>query len=298
MDLHHEFVVPLGIEEAWEAFNDLSRIGPAFPGASVTGVDGDDFSGAAKVKLGPISLQYMGTGTFLERDEAGKRAVIEASGQDRRGNGTAGATITAALKEEGPGQTRVLLDTQLRITGRPAQFGRGVIQEVGSKIIDQFAKNLTTLLASGASAGLRQATPMGSVASPSAAAAAGEKGQGAAKPTESSRDAAASLDTAPSIDAASAADAMPGADELEPAAVPGPRWTMPTPAQLVQALDLGSAEVRSIILRSVVGTAAARSSRVTVVACVATAVVTAVVTAGVTAGVTAVLTRQLSRRRG
>lgn len=146
MQLHHEFVVPLGIEEAWEAFNDLERIGPAFPGAAVTGVQGDDFTGTAKVKLGPISLQYTGTGTFAERDAAGKRAVIEASGKDRRGNGTAGATITASLQEEGEGSTRVLLDTDLKITGRPAQFGRGVIQDVGGKILDQFAANLTTLL--------------------------------------------------------------------------------------------------------------------------------------------------------
>lgn len=146
MQLHHEFVVPLGIEEAWEAFNDLERIGPAFPGAAVTGVQGDDFTGTAKVKLGPISLQYTGTGTFAERDAAGKRAVIEASGTDRRGNGTAGATITASLQEEGQDSTRVLLDTDLKITGRPAQFGRGVIQDVGGKILDQFAANLTTLL--------------------------------------------------------------------------------------------------------------------------------------------------------
>ncbi len=145
MELHHEFVVPIGIEEAWEAFNDLERIGPAFPGAAVTGVDGDDFTGTAKVKLGPISLQYTGTGTFASRDATGKRAVIEASGKDKRGNGTAGATITASLQEEGTG-TRVLLDTDLKITGRPAQFGRGVIQDVGSKILDQFAANLTTLL--------------------------------------------------------------------------------------------------------------------------------------------------------
>ena len=146
MQLHHEFVVPLGIQEAWEAFNDLERIGPAFPGAAVTGVDGDDFSGTAKVKLGPISLQYTGTGTFTSRDESGRRAVIEASGKDKRGNGTAAATITAALQEEGPASTRVLLDTELKITGRPAQFGRGVIQDVGGKILDQFAANLTALL--------------------------------------------------------------------------------------------------------------------------------------------------------
>ena len=131
MELHHEFTVPLDVDAAWVAFNDLERIGPAFPGAAVTSVDGDDFTGTAKVKLGPISLQYTGTGRFLSRDEAARQAVIEASGKDRRGNGTAAALITARVEAVDAGTTRVVLDTDLRITGRPAQFGRGVISDVG-----------------------------------------------------------------------------------------------------------------------------------------------------------------------
>lgn len=156
MDLHHEFTVPLGIDAAWVAFNDLERIGPAFPGAAVTSVDGDDFTGTAKVKLGPISLQYNGTGRFVSRDEAAHRAVIEASGKDRRGNGTASAVITARVEPVDAGTTKVLLDTDLKITGRPAQFGRGVIQDVGGKILDQFAANLGDLLGSPADLAAQQ----------------------------------------------------------------------------------------------------------------------------------------------
>ena len=145
MEMRHEFTVPIGIAEAWTTFNDLERIAPCFPGAQITSVDGDDFTGLAKVKLGPISLQYTGTGHWQERDEAAYRAVIAASGKDKRGNGTAAATITAHLESQGSGTT-VVIETDLKITGRPAQFGRGVIQDVGTKLLDQFAQCLATTL--------------------------------------------------------------------------------------------------------------------------------------------------------
>jgi carbon monoxide dehydrogenase subunit G len=146
VDLQHTFTVPIGIEEAWEAFTDIERIAPCLPGAAITGVDGDEFTGTAKVKLGPISLQYTGKGTWVSRDRDSYRAVIEAQGKDKRGNGTAGATISAHLEPEGP-STRVVVDTELKITGRPAQFGRGVIEDVGGKLLDQFAACLATRLA-------------------------------------------------------------------------------------------------------------------------------------------------------
>ena len=144
MDLQHTFTVPIGIDAAWVAFNDLEGIAPCFPGAVITSVDGDDFTGTAKVKLGPIALMYSGKGEWVSRDDAAYRAVIEASGKDKRGNGTASATITAHLESEGEALTKVVVDTDLRITGRPAQFGRGVIQDVGSKILDQFATCLSS----------------------------------------------------------------------------------------------------------------------------------------------------------
>jgi uncharacterized protein len=145
VDLEHVFTVPMSVGDAWTAFNDLELIAPCFPGAVITSVDGDDFTGTAKIKLGPIALMYTGKGIWRERDEAARRVVIEANGKDKRGNGTAGATITARLEEDGPG-TRVVVNTDLKITGRPAQFGRGVIQDVGTKILDQFADCLSTRL--------------------------------------------------------------------------------------------------------------------------------------------------------
>lgn len=148
MELTHEFTVPAGIDATWNAFNDLERIAPCFPGATLTEVNGDEFSGSVKVKLGPISLVYNGVGTFLERDEQQHRAVIEAKGKDKRGNGTAAATVTATLAEDGSG-TKVTVLTDMAITGKPAQFGRGVIQDVSDKLLNQFVACISTKLSSG-----------------------------------------------------------------------------------------------------------------------------------------------------
>lgn len=142
MQLSHRFSVPIPVEGAWAAFNDLEQIAPCFPGATLTSFDGSHFAGVCKVKLGPIALQYTGTGQFVERDEAAKKAVIEATGKDRRGNGTAAVVVTARLADGGEGTTEVLVVTDLNITGRPAQFGRGVLQDVSDKLLAQFAARL------------------------------------------------------------------------------------------------------------------------------------------------------------
>ncbi|HEY3557808.1 MAG TPA: SRPBCC family protein [Kribbella sp.] len=146
MKLEHKFVVPAPVEQTWAAFNDLERVVPCFPGATLTAYEGDEFTGSCKVKLGPVSLQYSGTGTFVERDEAQHHAVIEAKGKDRRGNGTATARVTARLSGTAGGETEVSVDTDLTITGRPAQFGRGLIQDVSNKLLDQFTTCLKTKL--------------------------------------------------------------------------------------------------------------------------------------------------------
>lgn len=148
MDLTHRFTVPAPIDEAWAAFNDLERIAPCFPGAVLTSYDGAEFAGLVKVRLGPISLQYTGTGRFVERDEAAHRAVLEAKGKDKRGNGTAAASVTAQLSDGAAGTTDVEVVTALNITGKPAQFGRGVMQEVSDKLLGQFATCLETKLGS------------------------------------------------------------------------------------------------------------------------------------------------------
>ena len=139
MELTHDFVVPAPIDQVWETFMDLERVGGCFPGATVTEATGESFAGTVKVKLGPIALQYAGTGSFIERDDAAHRAVIEAKGKDKRGNGTAGATVTMQLAPaEGGAHTRVDVATELAITGKPAQFGRGVMQDVSDKLLQQF----------------------------------------------------------------------------------------------------------------------------------------------------------------
>jgi uncharacterized protein len=137
MELTHNFTVPASVDDAWATFMDLERVGSCFPGAVVTSVDESGFAGTVKVKLGPIALQYAGTGEFLERDDAAHRAVIEAKGKDKRGNGTAGATVTVQLAPSGEG-TRIDVTTDLSITGKPAQFGRGVMQDVSDKLLQQF----------------------------------------------------------------------------------------------------------------------------------------------------------------
>jgi len=148
MDLTHRFSVPADVAEAWDAFNDLERLAPCFPGATITSVDGDEFSGSVKIKLGPISLMYNGSGRYIERNDADRRVVIEARGKDKRGNGTATATVTASFAESGA-QTDVEVLTDLVITGKPAQFGRGVISDVSDKLLDQFVSCVSGRFADG-----------------------------------------------------------------------------------------------------------------------------------------------------
>jgi uncharacterized protein len=142
VDLNHAFTVPVDRTTAWAAFQDIESVAECFPGAAVTSVEGDTFQGTCKVKLGPIALQYSGSGSFLERDAESFRMVLEAKGRDKRGNGTAGATVTTSFIEEGPSSTRVEVVTDLNITGKPAQFGRGVMQDVSDKLLGQFVKCL------------------------------------------------------------------------------------------------------------------------------------------------------------
>ncbi len=155
MQMQHHFTVPAPIDVAWSALLDPGQVAPCMPGATLTQAEGDEFAGSVKVKLGPISLLYKGTGAFSTVDADARRVVIDASGKDARGNGTAAASVTAVLTEETgsaePG-TFVQVDTDLKITGKPAQLGRGLISEVGGKILDQFAACLSERLAGAAGA--------------------------------------------------------------------------------------------------------------------------------------------------
>ncbi len=139
MQLENKFTIDAPIDKAWEALNTPETVAPCFPGATLQEYEGDSFTGTVKVKLGPISLTYKGKGTYVTRDDANHKVVIEASGRDSRGNGTANATVTGTLVADGPNRTAVTMVTDMTITGRPAQFGRGVISDVADKIIGQFS---------------------------------------------------------------------------------------------------------------------------------------------------------------
>ena len=146
MQLEHHLSVPAPIDVVWPALLDPERVAPCVPGATLTGVDGDSFTGTVKVKVGPVTLLYKGTGTFTEQDEQARRAVLKAAAKDTRGNGTVNATVTLTLTDEGDHTTGIVA-TDLSITGKPAQFGRGMIADVGGKIIEQFSACLSERLA-------------------------------------------------------------------------------------------------------------------------------------------------------
>lgn len=141
MELEHTFTVPVPPEQAFAVLQDIERIGPCMPGASIDSVDGTSFTGTVRVKIGPIKVTYQGEAEYASVDEQAMTATINAKGKESRGSGTANATVTADLKAA-PEGAEVHVITDLAITGRPAQFGRGVMEEVGQKLIDQFAECL------------------------------------------------------------------------------------------------------------------------------------------------------------
>ena len=186
MRLDHEFTVPVPAAQAWSVLLDIERIAPCLPGAAIDSVTDEGFTGRVKVKVGPITVSYAGEGRFVEKDEAAGRALIEARGKETRGAGTARATITAQLHDEGA-STRVTVGTDLTITGRPAQFGRGVMVDVGGKLLGQFADCLAERL-TGAGVGAGPAAGDGSTSAtaaptpPPAATPAASTAAGAADP--------------------------------------------------------------------------------------------------------------------
>jgi carbon monoxide dehydrogenase subunit G len=145
MRFEHEFTVPVPVEQAWPVLLDVERVGPCLPGASIDSVEGDDIAGRMRVKVGPITVTYKGSATFENVDKDAHTLTIKASGKESRGAGTASATVDARLTPDGD-QTRVRVETSFNVTGRPAQFGRGVMAEVGARLIDKFAVNLADLL--------------------------------------------------------------------------------------------------------------------------------------------------------
>jgi carbon monoxide dehydrogenase subunit G len=154
MEMDHSFTVPVPPERAWDVLLDVEKIAPCMPGATVDAFDGEVVTGRIKVKVGPVSLTYRGTAKFTERDPDARVILLEASGKETRGAGTASATVRATLEPEPGGEgTTASMHTTMNVTGRPAQFGRGVMVEVGSKLVEQFAQNLRQLIAEDGAAG-------------------------------------------------------------------------------------------------------------------------------------------------
>jgi carbon monoxide dehydrogenase subunit G len=146
MELQNSFVVPSDIDTAWKTLLDVEAIAPCMPGATLTSFDGDAFTADVKVKLGPVMMMFGGEGKFIKRDEETHTVVIDASGKEKKGAGTAAAVVTAQLISEGPESTRAEIVTDLTVTGKAAQFGRGVMADVSKRLIDQFAGNLETVI--------------------------------------------------------------------------------------------------------------------------------------------------------
>lgn len=237
MDLTHSFTVPTDLEATWTHFGDIAGLAACFPGAQVTSVGEDadgaaTFEGTCKVKLGPIALVYAGSGRFVERDAAAHRFVVEAKGRDKRGNGTAGATVTVQMESGADtsgaaGGTRIEVVTDLAITGKPAQFGRGVMQDVSDKLLAQFVSCLEQRLRAGDDeAGA--AAPVPGAGDPAPAAA----------PASSTTPASGTAEPAAGASTATAAPPVQPVSAVRPA-----------PASNDDALDLGSA-VLPVLMRT------------------------------------------------
>ncbi|KAB8189130.1 carbon monoxide dehydrogenase [Nonomuraea phyllanthi] len=171
MHIENSFTVPLTLDQAWITLLDIRRVAECMPGAVLDSADGDIFAGRVKVKVGPVSLTYKGQAEITQRDEAKHVAMLVAKGRDARGNGTAGANVTMRLADDG-GRTRVDLLTELDITGRPAQMGRGVMTEVSNRLINQFADALAGKLAAEQTAGATVAPNPDALSAPASEPAA------------------------------------------------------------------------------------------------------------------------------
>jgi carbon monoxide dehydrogenase subunit G len=158
VDLNHEFIVNVPVNDAWLILTDLERIAPCLPGAQLTEVEGDIYRGQVKIKVGPIVAQFKGQASFVTRDDAAHTASLKGEGRDTTGKGTASAIITAQLTSVTPTSTKCTVVTNLTISGKVAQFGRGALADVSDKLLAQFSENLNQLITSAPAAAAPAAT--------------------------------------------------------------------------------------------------------------------------------------------
>lgn len=161
MELTNDFEVDRPIGEAWEVLTDVERIAPCLPGAQLQEIDGEEYHGIVKVKVGPVTAQYKGKASFVEKDDTNHKAVLKADGRDAR-QGNASAIITAQLTDLGANRTNVSVVTDLTVTGKVAQFGRGVMADVSEKLLNQFVVNLEEKVLAGGESSQSAPTDAGS----------------------------------------------------------------------------------------------------------------------------------------
>ena len=215
MEMDHSFTVPVPPDRAWDVLLDVEKIAPCMPGATVDEFDGEVVTGRIKVKVGPVSLTYRGTAKFTERDPDARVILLEASGKETRGAGTASATVRAMLEPESGGEaTKAIMHTTMNVTGQPAQFGRGVMVEVGGKLVEQFAQNLRQLITDDSAGGGGAATTEAGGASADQAAAQVQDGPGSTQPSPVVPSATTTAPSAP--------PAQAGADSINLVKLVGP----------------------------------------------------------------------------
>jgi MYXO-CTERM domain-containing protein len=218
MELSNQFRVGVPIDEAWATLTDVEGIAPCLPGAQLTEIEGDEYRGQVKVKVGPITAQYKGSASFVEKDDASYRAVLDAKGRDTRGQGNASATVTVQLTPDGDG-TSASIVTDLKLSGKVAQFGRGVMADVSEKLLGQFVTCLEAKLGEQQASG---ATAPGAGGGTAAAAASPEEDLAGAP--------APSAAPAASTSTAEPGPASPNGSSGETASTSGPRRIdMPEP---------------------------------------------------------------------
>src|ERR1700761_3580654 len=232
MQLENEFAVPVPVSQTWSTLLDVQRIAPCMPGATVERVDGDEVAGRVRVKVGPIALSYAGTARFITKDEAEHRIVLEANGRETKGSGTAAAKVETQMIDEGSA-TRVKVLTDLDVTGKPAQFGRGVMSDVAGKLTDQFAACLAKQVqaADGADEAARGGAGTGG--------APGQASQAAEAPAPSASQAAGQGKVA-ALPGGTAAEPPDSLDLIGTVAMPLVKRFAPTLAALLAGLVIGA----------------------------------------------------------
>ena len=240
MKIEDEFRVDVPIDEAWKVLLDVERIAPCMPGAQLQEIEGDEYRGIVKIKVGPITAQYKGAARIVETDENAHQVVLKAEGRDTRGQGNASATVTATLTPAGSG-TVVHIDTDLNITGKVAQFGRGVMADVSSKLLGQFASNLERDVLSG----------NGTDAAPATGSTAATSSPSTGSASTTSSQPPVSDDPEPASDNSPTGDSAPSAASSAPpssAAVGGARRIDSPEPQPVDLLDTaGNAVAKRVV---------------------------------------------------